>query len=305
MEGISEQEVIRLGIDLCNALELCGAKNIIHRDIKPANILFDERNRAVLIDFGVSKYVESKDDTTTTSSLVGFSRGFAPLEQVNATISSLTPATDMYALGATLYNLVVGTIPPDASLVMDSGLPEMPAGISDEVKNAVTSCMQPRKKDRPQDVRSFLEMLPGETAVQGEEDATVVLTPESLSSPKVSSSVGIWKIASCLLLCVSLVFGGLYFWNNKDAGPDNSGEIETLTSTNEELQKQVNDLQSKEKSLTQSNSSLRKQVDDLKGQVSTQSGRINSLQNGNANLKKQVNEYKPKAERWDRSMNSK
>ena len=49
---------------------------------------------------------------------------------------------------------------------------------------------------------------------------------------------------------------------------------------------------------------LQKQVDDLKGQVSTQNSRISTLQKENANLQKQVNEYKPKADRWDRSMNS-
>ena len=291
--------------EVSDALESIHSHGLLHLDIKPANILFDERDRAVLIDFGVSKYVDSQDDTTTTSSLVGFSRGFAPLEQVNATISSLTAATDLYALGATLYNMVVGVVPPEASLVMDSGLPEMPPYISGEVKNAIIHSMQPKKKDRPQDVRSFLELLPNETSLQGDDDEVTVVATEEQPAPPTSSKPYYWIIASCLLLCVALVFGFLYFSKSKDAGADNSREVETLTLVNEDLQKQVNDLQGKEKSLTQSNSSLRKQVDDLKGQVSTQNGRINSLQNENASLKRQVNEYKPKAERWDRSMNSK
>ena len=134
---LPEKRALKIIDEVSDALESIHTHGLLHLDIKPANILFDERDRAVLIDFGVSKYVDSQDDTTTTSSLVGFSRGFAPLEQVNATISSLTPATDLYALGATLYNLVVGTTPPEASQVMDSGLPEMPPQISEEVKYAV------------------------------------------------------------------------------------------------------------------------------------------------------------------------
>lgn len=302
---LPEQVALKVIKEVSDALESIHSHGLLHLDIKPANILFDERDRAVLIDFGVSKYVDSQDDTTTTSSLVGFSRGFAPLEQVNATISSLTAATDLYALGATLYNLVVGFAPPEASIVMDSGLPEMPPYISGEVKNAIIHSMQPRKKDRPQDVQSFLELLPNKTSpLSNEDEVTVVATVDPPAPPTPSKPI-FWMIASCLLLCVALVFGSLFFLNYKDSVPDNSGEVETLTIANDNLQKQVNDLQSKEKSLTQSNGSLRKQVEDLKGQVSTQNGRINSLQNENANLKKQVSEYKPKAERWDRSMNSK
>ncbi len=304
--AMPERTALKVIHEVADALESIHSHGLLHLDIKPANILFDERDRAVLIDFGVSKYVDSQDDTTTTSSLVGFSRGFAPLEQVNATITSLTPATDLYALGATLYNLVVGMAPPEASQVMDSGLPEMPSGISDEVKNAVTVSMQPRKKDRPQDVRSFLDLLPEEKAADSGGDITIgVPDPQPEPSVPVKPKSGIpWKIVSAVLLCASLILGILLFTRKESDIPDLSGEVATLTTEKEDLQKQVDGLQGREKSLTQTNSSLRKQVDDLKGQVSTQNSRITTLQKENATLQRQVNEYKPKAERWDRSMNS-
>lgn len=302
---LPEKRALKVIDEISDALESIHSHGLLHLDIKPANILFDERDRAVLIDFGVSKYVDSQDDTTTTSSLVGFSRGFAPLEQVNATITSLTPATDLYALGATLYNLVVGATPPEASQVMDSGLPEMPSGISEEVKYAVTKSMQPRKKDRPQNVRSFLEMLPSETLSQQDDEVTVVEAAPSVASSPAPRFGKIWQIASALFLCAALTFGVLFFFQKKDNGPDLSGEVKSLTLEKEDLQKQVDGLQGREKSLTQTNSSLRKQVDDLKGQVSLQNSRITTLQSENAKLTRQVNEYKPKAERWDRSMNSK
>ena len=214
---LSEKRALKVIDEVSDALESIHSHGLLHLDIKPANILFDERDRAVLIDFGVSKYVDSQDDTTTTSSLVGFSRGFAPLEQVNATITSLTPATDLYALGATLYNLVVGTPPPEASQVMDCGLPEMPSGISEEVKYAVTKSMQPRKKDRPQNVRSFLELLPSETSSPQDDEVTVVATvpvQASVISPAPLSGK-IWQIASALLLCAALTFGVLFFFQKK------------------------------------------------------------------------------------------
>ena len=175
--AISETEAIRIIKEIADALNSVHSNGLLHLDIKPANILFDERGRAVLIDFGVSKYVDSQQDTTTTSTLVGFSRGFAPLEQINATASSLTPATDLYALGATLYNLVMGITPADASSIMDAGFPEMPASVSKEVKQTILKSMQPRRKDRPQNVKDFLELLPNDTPVLIDEEATVISTP--------------------------------------------------------------------------------------------------------------------------------
>lgn len=309
---MTEQEALTVIHEVADALDSIHSHGLLHLDIKPANILFDERGRAVLIDFGVSKYVDSQDDTTTTSSLVGFSRGFAPLEQVNATISSLTPATDLYALGATLFNLVVGTVPPDASSVMDNGLPAMPAGVSNDVQNAVVRSMQPKKKDRPQNVQSFLELLPTETLPPQEDEVTVVVPPADSGVSPAPHSGKTWQIVSAFLLCMTLFLGTAFLkQRNGTAGNVRSLDINTLTRANEDLkknnealQKQVSSLQGKEASLTQNNGSLQKQVNELKGQVSTQGSRINSLEKDNASLKKQIEEYKPKAERWDRLIKS-
>ena len=298
--SLPEKQSLKVIGEISDALESIHSHGLLHLDIKPANILFDERGRAVLIDFGVSKYVDSQDDTTTTSSLVGFSRGFAPLEQVNATITSLTPATDLYALGATLYNLVVGVAPPEASQVMDSGLPEMPSGISEEVKYAVNKSMQPRKKDRPQNVSAFLDLLPIEKTPQ-EEDTVVIPKPHGATAAPTNSASGkIWKIASALLLCATLVFGIMLITYKKGNGPDLRMEVKTITAKNEDLQKQVDGLQTKEKSLNQINNNLKKQVDELKGQVSTRDSRINSLQKENASLKNDVKKYESDAKKWQR-----
>jgi serine/threonine-protein kinase len=320
-KSMREEDALKVIKEISDALQSIHSHGLLHLDIKPANILFDERGRSVLIDFGVSKYVDSEKDTTTTSSLVGFSRGFAPLEQMNATVSTLTPATDLYALGATLYNLVVGVAPPDASLVMDNGLPEMPAGISDEVKEAITRCMQPRRKDRPQDVESFLELLPVEVIPQPqvsepEEEVTVVVQKEEPRQPVKQSFISKYSliISAAMLVSAVLISGAAFLKNRKvetpapvetqvtAQSPEVTNQINALTQSNNDLKKQLNDLKSKENSLTQTNSSLRKQVDDLKNQVSTQTSKINTLEKDNTNLRLQVNSYKPDAERWRRQM---
>lgn len=319
-----EDAALKVIDEITDALRTIHSHGLLHLDIKPANILFDERGRANLIDFGVSKYVDSQSDTTTTSSLIGFSRGFAPLEQVNATVSSLTPATDLYALGATLYNLVIGVAPPEASIVMDTGLPEMPSGISDEVKNTIVYSMRPRRKERPQDVDAFLELLPEETH-PAEVDEVTVVQPEPekpAPAPVIVRRFDKYVMmgAAALFVCAAILFGASF---QKKGGSGDSRQnqelmaqnedlrkqVSTLTSTNnslsstnKSLQKQVNDLKSKESSTSQSTSALRKQVDDLKREVSSQTNRINTLEKDNVSLKLQVNSYKPDAERWRRQM---
>lgn len=312
--ALSEDQALSVIREISDALKTIHSNSLLHLDIKPANILFDDRGRAVLIDFGVSKYVDNDKDTTTTSSLVGFSRGFAPLEQINATVSSLSPATDIYSLGATLYNLVIGITPPDASSVMDMGLPPFPAGISKNVQHAIEQSMQPRRKDRPQDIDSFLEMLPDETSSEDDDDVTILSvhpTPviKPVVTPVSTRNKFLFSIALTLFVGAAILAGFSIFQKNRVAPkPDITkvealeNEIKSLTTKNASLQRQVNDMKSQVSTSTQNKSSLQKQVDDLTRKNANQASQISNLQKENTSLKNQVNSYKPDAERWRRQM---
>ncbi len=290
--ALPESVVLQVTADICDALKSVHSQKLLHLDVKPANILFDERGRSVLIDFGVSKYVDSQQDSSTTSSLIGYSRGFAPLEQVNSVASSLSPASDIYALGATMYNLLTGQEPPEASVVMDSGLPELPAGLSDEVKEAISQAMRPRRKDRPQDIDAFMELLPVDAETkQPADDETVVVgmvPPEPPVLPKPSK----WPIIlSGIMLAASIVLAAVSF---SGRGNESSGS-ETGTSAVEEMTVKVEEL-------TQKNEALQKQVNDLGSQVNTLNSKNATLQKEKAKLQSDVNSYKPDAERWRRQM---
>ncbi len=111
--GRVAQAKLRPWIDqLCDALAYLHAQSppIVHRDLKPANILLDEADRVMLIDFGIAK--EATPDMLTRTIARSASHGFSPPEQVLGT--GTDQRSDVYALGATMYALLTGVVPPPA-----------------------------------------------------------------------------------------------------------------------------------------------------------------------------------------------
>ena len=97
---VTRQDVIRLGIDLCKALELCQKYNIIHRDVKPENIFISETGDFKLGDFGIARTVEK---TTSGLSKKGTYTYMAP-EVYKGEAYGTT--VDIYSLGIVLYRLL-------------------------------------------------------------------------------------------------------------------------------------------------------------------------------------------------------
>ncbi|MCL2671197.1 MAG: serine/threonine protein kinase [Clostridiales bacterium] len=98
--SLSEQEIIRLGSDICNALELCGRHHIIHRDIKPENIFVSQNGDFKLGDFGIARQLER---TGTNLTKIGTKNYMAP--EIIAG-SHYDATVDIYALGIVMYRLL-------------------------------------------------------------------------------------------------------------------------------------------------------------------------------------------------------
>lgn len=158
--GLNENIAKQLIRSVCEALRYIHGLNLLHLDIKPANIMLRKADsRITLIDFGLAKQYDS-DGKQTSSTPVGISHGYAPIEQYEADgSSSFTPATDIYALGATLYSLVTGKRAPKASYVMEEGMDSLTEHLSPEIKRTIRGAMQHKRKARPQSIDAFIRLL--------------------------------------------------------------------------------------------------------------------------------------------------
>ena len=157
---LSEEKALRYISKVADALDYIHQQNVNHLDIKPANIMIRQKDdEPVLIDFGVSKqYDEQKDQTTTTPP--GVSNGYSPLEQYKpGGVSFFSPQADIYALGATLYKLLTGDTPPNASDMLNEGIPNMPSNISQNIRKAIEKAMQPRVQDRLKSIKDFISIF--------------------------------------------------------------------------------------------------------------------------------------------------
>lgn len=166
---LSESEALRCTREAALTLDSLHERRILHLDVKPSNLLLDKDGHVVLGDFGIAKRYDCKGEETSPSPS-GSSAGYAPLEQCSPElITEFCPATDIYALGATLYFLLGGQNPPNAAAVNEKGLERIP-GISDRAWNTIATAMRPKRQDRPQSIKEFLCLLDAE-----ESDATVLI----------------------------------------------------------------------------------------------------------------------------------
>jgi serine/threonine protein kinase len=108
---LDEERVVRWGLQILEALKYLHSRKppVIHRDIKPSNIKVMPSGRAMLVDFGLAKEYDPTKSTTVGAK--AYTPGFAPPEQYGQ--GRTDPRTDIYAFGATLYNLLTNKIPPD------------------------------------------------------------------------------------------------------------------------------------------------------------------------------------------------
>ena len=164
--ALSESLVLKYLQQLLPALEVAHKQSIWHLDIKPENIMVDRYGHVYLIDFGASKHVEP-NSTLTTSLALAYTPGYCPPELLDLSnetpeyylqaIKDIGPWTDIYALGATIYNLLTDSIPPSKRRLDKEGRRafSFPSNVSSSTRDLIVWMMKPDKEDRPQMIKEI------------------------------------------------------------------------------------------------------------------------------------------------------
>lgn len=227
---LKETEAVGYIHQVAEALRYIHERNINHLDVKPGNVLLDADGRAVLIDFGMSKRYDVDGEQTSTTP-VGISHGYAPLEQYKkGGVGTFSPATDIYSLGATLYKLVTGITPADASEVDEDGLSSFPNAVSDGTKLAIRQAMNMKRKDRPQSVDAFLSLLDTPVGEDGEETFYRDITPVPQPSPNPRK----WLVPLILCLMTALCIFGFRECRDSISGGEDNDSLFTDTLVQED-----------------------------------------------------------------------
>lgn len=177
-KGLPEKESIESIRTIGKALAYMHSCKMLHLDLKPRNIMRRDDGNLYLIDFGISKQYDAKGEPESSTTIGLGTPGYAPIEQGNIQDSKDFAVTlDIYALGATLYKMLTGQTPPNASVVMNEGFPEeelRKRNISEQTIGAIRQAMAPMKRVRPQSVEAFLESLGNKQTIPNDEETVFI-----------------------------------------------------------------------------------------------------------------------------------
>ncbi|TWT47019.1 Serine/threonine-protein kinase PrkC [Thalassoglobus neptunius] len=118
MGEISLDESAAMLVQITRAVGYLHRQDVIHRDLKPSNILIDNDGNALVTDFGLAKVFEHDDEQTMSGAILGTPAYMSP-EQAWGKVNSVTYRSDLYSLGAILYELLTGQPPFSESVPLD------------------------------------------------------------------------------------------------------------------------------------------------------------------------------------------
>ena len=107
---MSTRRAAELFVKIARTVQFAHERGILHRDIKPGNILLDKHGEPYLTDFGLARLIEQKSTVTNSFDVLG-TPSYMPPEQAAGQAKELTPAADVYSLGAVFYQMLTGRAP--------------------------------------------------------------------------------------------------------------------------------------------------------------------------------------------------
>lgn len=226
-----DNRVVALLMQLLQGLGEIHRANILHRDIKPSNIYIRQDDSPVLLDFGSARFALSGKTMNLTSMV---SPGYAPFEQYVSN-GRQGPWTDFYGLGATLYWVVTGYKPVDATdrfeaVVNNQSDPNVPATVSagGKFSNSLLECidwmLEPKAQNRPKTADNIIERL---QTTNSADDITVAIPNSKFISSKIyelsrlsEKKIGVFALVVivAIIAIAALLYGQASDSNSKKDG---------------------------------------------------------------------------------------
>jgi serine/threonine protein kinase len=177
---LPDLETARIATELASALGYAHTEGILHRDVKPTNVLFDSEGSVKIADFGIARVIDAPT-LTEAGTLLGTAAYISP-EQSRA--EPVTPATDVYAFGAVLYQMLTGRPPFEGNdalevaamhatrdpLPISSLRPDVPRDLAD----VATLALAKRPEERPANGNALVELLTGAPSTLVEAETQVI-----------------------------------------------------------------------------------------------------------------------------------
>ena len=274
------QSIANLGIQVADALHHAHELGIIHRDVKPSNLLLDTNGKVHVSDFGLAT-MQTEANLTASGDILGTLRYMSP-EQASGQPERVDHRTDIYSLGATIYELLTCESVVEANdrketlrQILDD-YPTLPSQINSEIprdlETIVMKCLSKEKEDRYDSARELADDL--ERFIDGQ--PIVAVRPGLWQRFRLWTKRNRWFVSTAATFVGLLLIGSLlssllvYRWYDRARLAETS-----LTQKNDDLKDALDEVSRAELELKDTNQRLMKvlvRADDAESQVAEMPG---------------------------------
>src|SRR5437762_3133801 len=227
------RRAVALMAKVVRAVQHAHAQGILHRDLKPGNVLLDGRGEPLVSDFGLAKWLDTSSHLTRTLTIFGTPGYIAP-EQVNGSSGKLGPTSDVYSLGAILFDLLTGRPPflGEHALKVIQQASEKPApklrtlvpGLDRDLETICAKCLEREPGARYRSAGALAEDL--ERWLEGRHIVARPVSPAARACRWTRRNPVVAGMAALLMVLGSTV--GVMIWNGEMATPPAASGIAVL-----------------------------------------------------------------------------